>query len=64
MKTSGPCNMETVLLHLTATLFDKGVKCACVLCRILRASVWAALCLCVGESDGKREKECKKLMEL
>ena len=42
-KTSGPCNMDTVLLHLSATVFDGGVKCACVGLYVRargRRSVW------------------------
>lgn len=55
MKTSGPCNMETVLLHLTATVFDRGVKCVCVgfyvrVCGRCCVGVW-------GGGSGKK-KEC------
>lgn len=44
MKTSGPCNMETVLLHLTATVFDRGIK--CVVSEFMRECVGSAVFMC------------------
>lgn len=47
METSGPSNMETVLLYLTATAFDRGVKCVCVTFHEE----------CVGGTGFKRERD-------